>query len=91
MSDALLLADCGNSRIKWALASGAGLEMGLPFSYEATDLEAALDRAWRGLDPPAAVRVSNVAGPDVAAVLEFSGAGGCPCGLPGVGARPAAF
>ena len=70
MSDALLLADCGNSRIKWALATGAGLEMGLPFSSEATDLEAALDRAWRGLAPPMAVRVSNVAGPDVAAVLE---------------------
>lgn len=70
MSDALLLADCGNSRIKWALATGPGLEMGPAFSSAPAGLEAALDQAWRGLDPPAAVRVSNVAGPDVAAVLE---------------------
>lgn len=70
MIDALLLADCGNSRIKWAMAVGSGLEIGPAFSSAPAGLEAALDRAWRGLDPPAAVRVSNVAGPDVAAVLE---------------------
>lgn len=70
MSDSLLLADSGNSRIKWAMATGAGLEMGQAFSSAPAGLEAALDWAWRGLDPPAVVHVSNVAGPDVAAVLE---------------------
>ena len=70
MIDALLLADCGNSRIKWAMATGQDLQMGLPFSSAPAGLEAALDQAWRGLDPPVAVRVSNVAGPDVAALLE---------------------
>ena len=70
MIDGVLLADIGNSRIKWAMAKGLEWEMGQAFSSATTGLETALDHAWRGLDPPAAVRVSNVAGPDVAAVLE---------------------
>ena len=70
MIGSVLLADSGNSRIKWALATGPGLRMGQAFSTAPAGLEAALDEAWRGLAPPAAVRVSNVAGPDVAAVLE---------------------
>ena len=70
MSDFVLLADSGNSRIKWAMATGQNLQMGQAFSSAPAELEAALDQAWQGLDPPAAVHVSNVAGPDVAAVLE---------------------
>jgi type III pantothenate kinase len=70
MTDSVLLADIGNTRIKWALARGsAELQMGQPFSSKPNGLEAAMDEAWLGLDPPTSVRVSNVAGPDVADAL----------------------
>ncbi|MBI5659410.1 MAG: type III pantothenate kinase [Nitrosomonadales bacterium] len=59
----MLLIDAGNSRIKWALAEGAGwLREG---AIETAD-SAALQRAFAALPPPRKIIAANVAGNEVA-------------------------
>lgn len=66
-----LLVDIGNTRVKWARDAGAGLlESGEGFPSSATSLAADLDRYWHGIEPPSAVRVCNVTGAAVEAVLN---------------------
>lgn len=61
-----LYVDIGNSRIKW-LAS-AGRSSGFP--YRSADLPQELAVQWAGLEPPETVVVANVAGAEVAAVVD---------------------
>lgn len=65
-----LLVDIGNSRIKWALASHDTWLTGESFETDAQTLRAHLQARWLPLDRPAAVWVSNVAGPTVFAELH---------------------
>jgi len=67
---ARFLVDAGNSRIKWACHRHGRLEPGLPFASQAEGLAERLDAHWAGLPAPAAVHVSNVAGPEVARLLH---------------------
>ncbi len=70
MSGARLLVDIGNSRIKWVLATDSVWTPGLPFPTHDGSLAAALDRHWSSLQKPKAVAVSNVAGPEIARILD---------------------
>lgn len=70
MNRSRLLVDFGNSRIKWASATGDVLSPGRPFPWHAEELPAQLDRHWSGMTPPAAIHVATVAGPAVAERLD---------------------
>jgi type III pantothenate kinase len=62
----ILVADAGNSRVKWALHDGRA------FTQEAwVALERLQDlaAAWSGLPPPGAIAIANVAGPGVRETL----------------------
>lgn len=63
-----LVVDVGNSRIKWARVHDGGLDAGAGFERR-EPVEAALDAGWRGLERPAAVLVSSVAGERFDALL----------------------
>ena len=76
MNRPILLADVGNSRVKWALWRNGNLYPGTPFASESHGLAARLDRHWAGLEVPEAVYASNVAGPSVDACLsQWTGRG----------------
>lgn len=66
MSRRLILADIGNSRVKWGRAEQDGLLPGEAFATDEAILAEHLDRCWGVLDVPDAVYVSNVAGAAVA-------------------------
>lgn len=70
MTRRLILADIGNSRVKWGRAERGRLFSGEAFATEATRLAEHLDRHWGALEPPEAVYVSNVAGADIAEHLS---------------------
>lgn len=70
MRPARLLVDVGNSRIKWVLATDSGWTPGVPFLTHERPLVSALDRHWSKLERPAAVAVSNVAGPEIAEHID---------------------
>lgn len=65
MARRLILADIGNSRVKWGLAEQGRLRPGEAFATEAARLMEHLDCRWGALEPPEAVHVSNVAGADI--------------------------
>jgi type III pantothenate kinase len=57
-----LLVDVGNSRIKWVEQHADQLSDAHGDSYNKSDLAGTLDRLWGGLEKPAQIRISNVAG-----------------------------
>lgn len=65
----ILLADLGNSRLKWARANGT--EPGTPgvADHAGEGLARCLEGAWSGLPRPSRIVVSNVAGETAAGVL----------------------
>src|SRR5690606_3737828 len=65
-----LLVDIGNSRIKWITASGSSSTAMQAAAWTSAELPALLDRIWGDLPVPEAVAVSNVAGADVAQLLD---------------------
>ena len=69
MTSPWLLADIGNSRVKWASAREGKLWPGAPFASEPGGLAERLEQHWGALETPGAVLASNVAGPGTAAVL----------------------
>lgn len=70
MSRVRLLVDVGNSRIKWALATGSTWTAGSPFPTHGSPLAVAIDGHWSTLQRPEAVVVSNVAGPGIAENID---------------------
>jgi type III pantothenate kinase len=69
MTGPWLLADIGNSRVKWASARDGKLWPGTPFASEPYGLAERLEQHWGSLETPGAVLASNVAGPGTAAAL----------------------
>ena len=57
----LLLVDLGNSRLKWALASGGRLGVSRAREWRRTDFPDLLDSCWGSLEKPDAVVASVVA------------------------------
>ena len=66
----VLLLDIGNSFIKWCWLDDGRLCDAGEVLHADTDLASVLDEAWQELTPAEAVWVSNVAGDDLAEVLE---------------------
>jgi type III pantothenate kinase len=64
-----LLADIGNSRLKWASAGPTGLAERGAVEYRSEGLARALETAWVRVKKPGRLVVSNVAGETAAAVL----------------------
>ena len=64
-----LLLDIGNSSVKWAQADGTTLLAGGSLMYREADLETLAGQAWKTIDIPRNVVVSNVAGNTMAASL----------------------
>jgi type III pantothenate kinase len=62
----ILVADAGNSRVKWAMHDGQAFTQE---AWVALDRMEDLAAAWSSLPPPAAVAVANVAGPGVREAL----------------------
>lgn len=65
-----LLLDVGNSRLKWACSSAGGLVNRGQALHRNRDLAAALELALQDKPRPDEVRVANVAGPAVAALIR---------------------
>jgi type III pantothenate kinase len=63
----ILAADAGNTRIKWGLHDGNSWHAK---GWVATANGAGLGDAWKGLGEPDHIVVSNVAGPQVAMLIE---------------------
>lgn len=59
-----LLVDIGNARIKWALQDAGKLQVGLPLIRSNKAFKDIARPAWKDLEPPRRVIVSNVAGSD---------------------------
>lgn len=59
-----LLIDIGNARIKWALQDTDSWKTGLPLLRQQKAFKDLARPAWKELDPPERVVVSNVAGTD---------------------------
>ena len=59
-----LLIDIGNARIKWALQDEGGWKSGLPLLRQQKAFKDLARPAWKELDPPERVIISNVAGSD---------------------------
>lgn len=73
-----LLVDLGNTRLKWARRTPAGLVHGSPVAWRGQPLGESLDTAWAGMAPPAVVWIAAVAQPGLerelaAAVTRFPG------------------
>lgn len=66
----ILLADIGNSRIKWAPANAGGLGESAAEAYEDHTLEDLLEARWRPMAPPRAVVYCCVGASVAGAVLE---------------------
>lgn len=65
-----LLVDIGNTRIKWARRTPAGLAQGGCRMHRGRSLAAELDNAWGNAAPPGSVVFANVAGPAAAETLH---------------------
>ena len=65
----ILLADVGNSRMKWAIWDGNGFRQRGQVSHGAESGAELAERQWRGLPPPARVLVVSVAGPEICTAL----------------------
>jgi len=59
-----LLVDIGNARIKWALQDAENLQPGMPLLRQNKAFKDIARPAWKELEPPQRVIVSNVAGAD---------------------------
>jgi type III pantothenate kinase len=59
----ILLIDAGNSRLKWGLHARGRFETGTPMVYDGTGLEASLEHALGGIEPPARTLLCSVAPP----------------------------
>ncbi|MDP1707857.1 MAG: type III pantothenate kinase [Gammaproteobacteria bacterium] len=68
--DNILLLDIGNTRIKWAWLSTAGLEHTGSVVHAGLDLRAHADAVWGKVATPARIVASNVAGAEVRARLS---------------------
>lgn len=68
--DNTLLLDIGNTRIKWAWLSTAGLEHTGSVIHAGPDLRAHAGAAWGAVATPARIVVSNVAGAEIQARLS---------------------
>lgn len=66
----ILLADVGNSSLKWALYEGGNLQTGTALRHGRNDLADLLPPLWEGLTAPARVVISNVAGAEAAEDLQ---------------------
>jgi type III pantothenate kinase len=70
-----LLVDIGNTSVKWALAVAGRLAPSGRFVHRDADPAGQFDRAWGGLDAPARLVATNVAGDAFAARLSAWSAG----------------
>ena len=66
----ILVADIGNSRVKWARADGGGLGESAADAYQDDTLADVLDSRWRQQTPPEAVAYCCVGASAAGAVLE---------------------
>lgn len=58
----ILLLDIGNSRIKWAVMKQDGWSHGEPLLHKGLAFKGMADGAWKELEKPERVIISNVAG-----------------------------
>jgi len=65
-----LLVDIGNSRIKWAQQSAAGLQSHCACAYNDTNLLESVERYWHILPRPRQVYIANVAGAEIASQMS---------------------
>lgn len=65
----ILLADVGNSRIKWAVWDGGHYQRRGQAGHGAESWTELAERHWRALPPPARVLMVSVAGPEARAAL----------------------
>ena len=65
----ILVADIGNSRIKWAELSNGELENNNSAPWQAAEFDATLGAHWRSLTRPDRVVAANVAGTPIDAAL----------------------
>jgi type III pantothenate kinase len=65
-----LLVDIGNARIKWALQEADKLQAGLPLVRHNKAFKDIARPAWKDLEPPRRVIVSNVAGLDYGKTVQ---------------------
>jgi type III pantothenate kinase len=97
----MLLVDIGNARIKWAAKGDGGWHSGEPLQYRDRAFKDVARPAWKDLDAPQRVVVSNVAGDTYAKAVrtwvkrrwriapEFLHAGENACGVTNAYAEPA--
>ena len=64
-----LVADIGNSRLKWAIAGAEGLQDAGAAEHQTAGLARTLEDAWGRLRAPPRVVVANVAGEVAAGVV----------------------
>lgn len=69
-SEKILLLDSGNTRLKWAWLTAAGLEHPGSTAQAGLDLRAHAQSAWSKVAAPTRIIVSNVAGDEFAARLS---------------------
>lgn len=65
----ILLADVGNSRIKWAVWDGSHYQRRGQAGHGAESWTELAERHWRGLPPPSRALMVSVAGPEARAAL----------------------
>lgn len=66
----ILCIDIGNTRIKWARLTDAGVKFGGAHAYKKRDFFALLAEIWADIEMPERVFVSNVAGQTLGAALQ---------------------
>jgi type III pantothenate kinase len=66
----IFLLDAGNSRIKWAMLTAAGLSETAHARYEETSLCDLTENVWAGLPSPSRILVANVAGAELAEKIK---------------------
>ncbi|MDA1107339.1 MAG: type III pantothenate kinase [Proteobacteria bacterium] len=69
-TDKILLLDSGNTRLKWAWLTAAGLEQPGSAAQAGLDLHAHAQSAWAAVATPTRIIVSNVAGDEFSARLS---------------------
>ena len=65
----ILLADVGNTRIKWAVWDGSHYQRRGQAGHGAESWTELAERQWRGLPPPARALLVSVAGPEARSAL----------------------
>ena len=66
----MMLLDVGNTAVKWAVQTGAGLSGQGCFVHRGKCLAALADAAWGALPVPSAMAVANVAGSEIEAEIN---------------------